>query len=195
MSNNRFLNNPITSGDAAVWQKTADPSILFRAFLTDNGTDYTLNEDYSSSNAVATYYTASEPVAVQSMTIQLCNGDIAQSTVKNYEVWCGDNAALTNGIKFRVVNSGGTVLLDISNTVGLKTEGEMLTLATNMYENYSAASATTGNNTHYINYEVNFEQKFGKAIRLNTGDQFVAYLSDDLSGNVFFQIQLWGYKL
>lgn len=194
MTANRFTGTPTTAGDAAVWQKVAPASNLFHAYLTDDGSDYDLNENYSSSAGTA-YWTAPNDCVVQSVVMEVLEGSIAQNTVESHELFFGANAALTNGIKFRVENSSSSVLLDITNTLGIKTEADLIRTSCAFWEQYDASNGTAGNNTHYGVFWFNLQQMFGRAPTLLEGNKFIAYLNDDLSGLDRIRIHVYGYYL
>lgn len=193
MPNNRFYKNTITDADIPNNLTSAPTSILFHAYLTDDGTDNTLNENYAA--ATDCYYTAGHPVVVKSVVIEAVDGDIAQNAINNHEGFVGATAALTNGYKFLVETSAGSTLLDITNTIPLISLYQIDAISTFVRETFAAGDATTGNNHHCYTAEIDLEYLFGRAIRLNTGDRFVCVLQDNFTGLTFHRIHIFGYQL
>lgn len=195
MPTNRFYKTTISSDDIPRMIKSLPPSYLFHTNLTDDGsTDYTLNEDYSVTAATPTL-TATAPCVVQTLVLEMLDGDIAQNAVLSHELWVGANAALTNGLKLKVTNSAGTTLLNIWETVPIKALAQLDSISQFVDESSDVSSGTTGNNHHAYACRVNFEHLFGKAVELSLGDKLVLTLNDDFSGLAAFRAHVWGYLL
>jgi hypothetical protein len=197
MPNNRFYKKASTYEDVARLIKSYPASYFLHAYLTEGGTvggDTTFNEDYSST-ASATSYVATAPLTIQTVCIEMINGSFAQSVLNNHELWVGNVAALTNGLKFRVENAAGTVLYDITNTIPIKTLAQLDAIGTAVTETFSAADATPANNFHTYSCRINLTTLCGKAVELNTGEKFVCYLNDSFTALTVFYIHVLGYLL
>lgn len=205
MPNNRFIDTVIGDKDEALYGLAAPTNNLFRSFLSD-GTDTDLTDNYSSATDAFVAFT--RPAVICRCTIRFTSSTLAQNVVSSVlgsigsdaldgELFLGGITALTNGLKFRIENSAGTRLLDISDTVGLKTLGQIAGLCTyhQTLINDSAASAAS-NSATFVGY-VDFKELFGRAIRVNVGDRFVCVLQDDFSAatNTEFQISISGFYL
>ena len=193
MPTNRFFNRTITYGDIDRNLTSKPASVLFHSYLTDDGSDSTLNENYSS--ATDTYVAFTRPAVIETCTIELLDGDIAQNAVLSHEFFVGAGAALTNGFKFLVENSAGTSLLDITNSVPLKNLAQMDAISEFVTESSNVSNATTTANHHAYACRMNFTKLFGRGIQVNTSDRFVCVMQDDLSGLAFVYIHIYGYYL
>lgn len=204
MPANRFIDTVIGDRDEAIYSLAAPTSKLFRTFLSD-GTDTDLTDNYSSATDAFVAFT--RPAVINRCTIRFAVSTLAQNVVsatlgatgslgRDGELFMG-LAALTNGLKFRVENSAGTLLLDISDTVGVKNLAQLAGLCTNyeVFINDSAASAAS-NSAVFVGY-IDFRELFGRAISVGLGDRFVCVLQDDFSAATIteFQITIAGFYL
>jgi hypothetical protein len=195
MPTSRFYKETITGADVPRIIKAVRSDLMFHTNLTDDGAvDYLMNEDYSSVAASATF-TATTACVIQSLVIEMVDSDIAQNAVLNHELWVGAGAALTNGLKLKTTTSGGTTLLDIWETVPIKTLYQLDSISEYTRESSAVADATTGNNHHAYSCKINFELLFGKGIQLGLGEKFILTLNDDLTGLAVLRAHIWGYKL
>ena len=167
-------------------------SALVHGYLTDDGSDATLNENYAA--ATDAYYAATQPFVVESIVLDLVDSDVAQNAVLGGESFVG-GAALTNGIKLRIENSAGTLLVDIADTVAIKDLNQLSSISSVYNEKSSVASATTTANFHAVSAKIVLADLFGKAIEVNNTDRIVAVLNDDFSGLARFQIHFFGYLI
>jgi hypothetical protein len=205
MPNNRFVDSVIGDRDEALYVLAAPCEKLFRSFLSD-GTDTDLTDNYSAATDAFVAFT--RPAVVTRCTIRFTSSTLAQNVTSTVlgaigsdaldgELFLGGIAALTNGLKFRIENSAGTIKLDISDTVGLKTLGQIAGICTyhQTLINDSAASAAA-NSATFVGY-IDFKELFGRAITVNNGDRFVCVLQDDFSTatNTEFQISISGFYL
>lgn len=190
---NRFADKVTADNDVALFLKAAPTNKLFRAYLTDDGSDRDLNENYAA--ATDCYFTMSRPGVIQRCTILIADSDVAQTIPQDGELFVGNTTALTNGFKFLVEDSAGTLKLDISNTVGAKTVGELQALCTFNYNIYKADNATTTANSHVFVGVMDFEEMFGRAISLNFNDRFVCVLQDNLTSMAVVNMVVSGFYL
>jgi hypothetical protein len=204
MPNNRFVDSVIGDRDEALYELAAPCEKLFRTLLSD-GTDTDLTDNYSSATDAFVAFT--RPAVVNRAAIRFTVSTLVQQTISTVLGSIGSLAfdgelfvslaALTNGLKFRVENSAGTLKLDITDTVGIKNLGQLITLCTDyvVLVNDSVASAAA-NSVTFVGH-VDFGQLFGRAITLNTGDRFVCVLQDDFSAATIteFQISIAGFYL
>lgn len=188
----RFIRNAGTSVDAIKFQQGFPVQSLFHSYLTDDGTDSTLNENYAS--ATDAYVAFTSPSVITSCIIELLDSDIAQNDVLSHELWVGGAAALTNGLKFAIKNSAGTVIHDISVTIPIKALYQLDSISSFVDESGNTANATTGSNHHAYLAKLNFPNLYGKSLLVNNGDRFVCTLQDDFSGLAFFYMHLYGFR-
>jgi hypothetical protein len=193
---NRFSDTVIGDRDEALYALAAPTNKLFRLPLTDDGSDRTLNENYSA--ATDAYVAFTRPAVIQRLEIVIIDGDVAQSAVQSGELFVGNNTALTNGLKFLVEDSAGTSKLDISNTYPVTTYADLLSFCTSVVLVTDTASATTANNSITFEGTVEFDRLYGRAISVNLGDRFVCVLQDNFStaaNYVRFEMFVSGFYL
>ena len=161
----------------------------FWAFLTDDGTDTSLNENYAS--ATDAYWTAPADAIVTVMTIVVGESDPAQSATLNGTFVF--TTALTNGLKFAIKNSAGTVVSDLSVTYPIKTTAGLLAFATSTEMTLQLPSSTAANNELMIGCYVDFSKKFGRPLFVPRNHSIVCTLEDNLSSLDEFTIGVAGH--
>lgn len=204
MPANRFVDKITGYDDAAKYELYAPTSKLFRTALSD-GTDTDLTDNYSSATKASVTFT--RPAVVNRCTIRFVSSTLAQNVVSSVLGAVGSLGldgerfvgitALTNGLKFRVENSAGTVLLDISNTNSVKNLGQLAQLCSTYNVFINDSSATAGSNSVTFVGDINFKEIFGRSISVNLGDKFVCVLQDDFSAATIteFNITIAGFYL
>jgi hypothetical protein len=164
----------------------------FYVYLTDDGTDYGLNEDYSA-GAVDAYWQPASDACVLSLNISTGDTDYAQS-IDTAVGFVGSTTPLTNGLKFAVKNPAGTVVTDLTVTFPIKTTAELFAFATDYGIIFSSVSTTSSNNQILYSLEVDCPKKFGGAIYVPAGWRLVCTLQDNLStASNIFNIGVSGY--
>lgn len=191
MPTNRFYT---TSVNPVEFESKYPAAELFHSYLTDDGSDSLLNEDYSSTATVC-YVDFTQPSVVQTLIIELLDSDIAQNAVLSHELFVGANAALTNGILIQVRNSAATVILQVIGGNAIKTLAEFDALSEYVDESSDVSNGTTAANHHSYNCRINFYNLFGKGIMMNTNDRFAVVLNDDFSGLAKLRLHIAGYRL
>jgi hypothetical protein len=197
MPENRFGNKIVTDQEGTEFSLYAPANVLYRLPLTDDGTDRTLNEDYSGT-ATDAFVAFTRSAVITKLDIIIIDGDVAQNALADPELFVGNNTALTNGLKFLVENSSGTLKLNITNSPAITTMADLMAFCTYYTITTQAASATTANNGITFIGEVDFSKKFGRAISVNLGDRFVCVLNDNFStaaNYVRFEMFISGYYL
>lgn len=171
---------PFGYGDKADLYKP-DNYVLspFFVFLTDDGTDYTLNENYAS--ATDAYFEAKADALITAFCVSGGDTDVAQATaIAN--AWYG-TTVLSNGLKFCIKDSSGRVTTDITVTQPLRTTSDLLLFATFPSVVMSLSNSSTSlNNELIIAAEVNCIERFGGCLYLPKGHRFVCTLQDNFSG-------------
>lgn len=169
---------------------TAVSGSPFFVFLTDDGSDTTLNEDYSAA-PVDAYWDAPGNAHIHAISISMGEDSIAISTaIANTMIGTGSTA---NGLKFGIKNPSGTLVQDLSvtsipaNTVQVLMFGSSSRLLMGLSD-----AATQGNNEIIMSVEVNCIEKFGGVLSLPEGYRFVCTLESNYSGLAAFNISLSG---
>lgn len=164
----------------------------FFAYLTDDGTDRSLNEDYSA-GAVDAYWqcpTGANAI-ISNISIALGDGDFAQAIA--IATGFVSLSSLSNGLKFAIKNSGGTVIQDLTVSYPLTQTGDVLAFCTSSTAIFSNASATTADNELLISANCHVPTKFGGYLFVPKGGRFVCTLQDNLSGLDLFSISISGH--
>jgi hypothetical protein len=174
----------VSSRKQAVW-----------GYLTDDGSDSSLNENYAS--ATDCYYTvATSPLVVTSICVSVEDTDIAQAA---YGTFCGAVAAVTNGFKFKFVDSAGGTTLDLTTATAtggsLKSKADFKSVAKTFSEVLINTSATTAQNVHSWTAEFCLNSWLGAGVLLNVGDKLVCTLQDNYSGLTSMTITFKGYRV
>lgn len=194
MATNRFagdverreLKNTISSPAALSSLKA-----VRRGWLTDDGTDQLLNENYSSTSATTCYYTVtSSPMVLSAIVIIMSdNAILTAPSSDDFATLCGGTSS-TNGIKLRITDGTASVL-DISYTTGIVKFADLALISCGKINEVSEDAAA---DSHRIVATIGMQDLFGVCPVLPVGFRVEAYLSDNYSTLDFFKIGVIGYS-
>lgn len=157
--------------------------------LTDNGTDYTLSENYAS--ATDAYVEFSQNVLIYNLSIIGGDSTVAQTAQLGTSFFA--QTALTNGLKFAVKDPSGNVVQDLTVSSPLISLADCLLFGNVPSIIVSLVSTTADNNEFLIGVDVNFADKFGAPLFVGKNHRFVCTLEDDFSGLDVFQMTVSGH--
>lgn len=159
---------------------TAVSRTPFVNFLTDDGSDASLAEDYSGA-ATDWYWQSPGDALIYNFSLSFGLGSITQSTaLANTLIGVG---SANNGFKFGIKNPSGTLILDISNGITLANTLQLMAFGSNSDLLYSGFnSSTAANNEVLLNVQVDCVAKFGGAIFLGRNHRFVCTVNNNFSG-------------
>jgi hypothetical protein len=168
-------------------QPSAD---FFSVYITDDGSDATLNENYSS---IGCYYVATRNLVIDTICLTLVDSTLPQNTLRNHESFFSNVVPLTSGLRFRVLTADNTVLTDISHTVPIKSGANLDGYCTAIVESFDASSATGANNYAMYSAKIDLDYLYGMGMYLSKSEKVILTLNDNLSGIDNFQVNLRGY--
>ena len=140
---------------------------MFSRYLSSDGTTSGVKD--MSTTADTYYFTATAPCKIYRMIVTYTDGTGA--VISEY----GNlNAALSTGIEVKLVRSGGAVLVDLTDGVPVKTNGDWIRLC------YDYSFQNHGNGDDYFGVRWTFANS-GKPLVLAETDRLEFIVGDDLT--------------
>lgn len=143
------------------------------------------NGNYSNSGGQNFLYVASDPVpsVLWRLIVNIRDGGGGFSA-DGY----GGLAALSNGITISVRDSGGGVLLNITDDVPIQSNGDWARFC------FDTGVDDFGSGDDFLKVRWTFANS-GRPLILNPGERFVVNLADDLTGLTSHYFNLQGFRL
>lgn len=158
--------------------------------LTDNGTDGSLNEDYSAGATDAYVQFAADAWITN---VSFISGLSSFGQNNSYSNSFFGVSSLTNGLKFAIKNGSGTIIQDLTVSYPLTTTADCLLFGNVPSIIFAIPSTTADNNEALIGIDVNFKSKFGAPLFVGEGSRFVCTLQDNFAGITEFKMSVAGH--
>lgn len=146
-------------------------------------TDYTFNEDYSTTSATFASYLTTAACAIHQLKFQIGISDFDETGTLDPTLWLGGTAALNPGIIWGVGTSGTVTPATYGSAAATTIQAFTTLWGADVQRNLGLSLATNNLNTDTITVTLDFKKMFGHSLLLASGVYIGLFLNENLSAD------------